>query len=147
MWNEFKKFAMRGSVVDLAIGVVIGGAFGKIVTSLVDDVITPFIGLLIGRIKFDNLFVSLHGHYATLDAAKAAGAPTVNYGIFIQNVVDFLLVAFVIFLVIRSINRFRERAQRKPLPPEPTEKDCPFCIMRIPIRARRCPHCTTELTA
>lgn len=144
IFEEFKKFAMRGSVIDLAIGVVIGAAFGKIVTSLVNDVITPIVGLLIGRVRFDKLFFSLRGDYPDLAAAQAAGAPTLNYGLFIQNVVDFLIVASVIFLVVRQINKFQERRHGRP---EPTEKSCPFCTMSIPVRATRCPHCTAELTS
>jgi large conductance mechanosensitive channel len=143
MLDEFKKFAVRGNVIDLAVGVVIGAAFGRIVTSLVNDVITPVLGLVIGRIKFENLFVSLSGHYDTLTAAQAANVPTINYGLFIQTIVDFVIVAFAIFLLVRQINRFHERRQGNP--PQPVEKECPFCTMTIPFKAIRCPQCTTEL--
>lgn len=141
--DEFKKFALRGNVLDLAIGVVIGAAFGRIVTSLVNDMIAPVAGLLLGHIKFDNLFLSLRGSYDTLAAAQAANAPTLNYGLFLQTVIDFVIVAFVIFLVVREVNQFHERLQGTP--PEPVEKDCPFCTMRIPFKATRCPQCTAEL--
>jgi len=142
MLNEFKAFVMRGNVVDLAVGVIIGGAFGKIVSSLVTDVIMPPIGLLLHGVDFSNLFVSLTGQsYATLADAKKAGAPTLNYGNFINNVIDFLIVALVIFLMIRAINRLQ-----KPAPAAaPTTKDCPYCFSAIPIKATRCPQCTSEL--
>jgi len=147
MWEEFKKFALRGNVLDLAIGVVIGAAFGKIVSSLVADVITPILGLGLGRIQFDQLYIPLSGHYADLAAARAAGAPTINYGVFLQSIVDFAIVAFVIFLVIRAVNRFQERLpfRGKGAKSDPTEKDCPFCTLRIPLKAIRCPHCAGEL--
>lgn len=143
MWKEFKAFAMRGNVLDMAIGIIIGAAFGKIVTSLVNDVIMPPIGLLLGKINFANLFMNLSGQsYATLAEAKAAGAATINYGMFINTVIDFIIVAFVIFLVIRSINRMK-----KPAPAaEPTTKECPFCYTQISIKATRCPNCTSQLT-
>ena len=143
MLKEFKEFAMRGSVVDLAVGVVIGAAFGKIVTSLVDDIIMPPIGRIVGHVDFSNLFLSLNGsHYDTLAIAKAAGAPTLNYGNFLNNVVNFLIVAFAIFIVIQQINRFH----KKPTPPPPpATKACPQCTMDIPAAAKRCPHCTAQL--
>jgi large conductance mechanosensitive channel len=143
--DEFKKFAMRGNVVDLAVGVVIGAAFGKIVTSFVNDVLMPPIGLLLGRVDFSNLFVNLSdGSYPSVAAAKAAGAPTLNYGLFLNAVVNFLIVAFVIFLLLRQVNRFLV----KPTPAAaPTTKECAYCISTIPLRARRCPHCTSELAA
>ena len=143
MLKEFKEFAMRGSVVDLAVGVVIGAAFGKIVTSLVDDIIMPPIGRIVGHVDFSNLFLSLNGsHYDTLGLAKAAGAPTLNYGNFLNNVVNFLIVAFAIFVVIQQINRFH----KKPAPaPAPATKACPQCTMDIPLAAKRCPHCTAQL--
>jgi large conductance mechanosensitive channel len=143
MLKEFKEFVMRGSVVDLAVGVIIGAAFGKIVTSLVDDIIMPPIGRLIGRVDFSNLFISLNGtHYDSLALAKAAGAPTMNYGLFLNNVVNFLIVAFAIFVVIQQMQRF----YKKPAPAAaPTTKPCPQCTMDIPLAAKRCPHCTSQL--
>ena len=143
MLEEFKKFVMRGNVLDLAVAVVIGGAFGAIVTSFVNDVLMPPIGLLLGRVDFSNLFVNLSGgSYPSVAAAKAAGAPTLNYGLFLNAVVNFLIVAFVIFLLLRQVNRFLV----KPTPAAaPTTKECAYCISTIPLRARRCPHCTSEL--
>jgi large conductance mechanosensitive channel len=142
MFKEFKEFAMRGNVIDLAIGIVIGAAFGKIITSFVSDILMPPIGLLFGKVDFSNLFINLSGtHYDTLKAAKEAGAATINYGLFIAAVIDFLIVAFAIFLVVRQINRMK----RKPAEPTPTTKDCGFCFSNIPIKATRCPHCTSEL--
>ncbi|MCX7784690.1 MAG: large conductance mechanosensitive channel protein MscL [candidate division WOR-3 bacterium] len=142
MFKEFKEFAMRGNVIDMAIGIIIGVAFGKIVTSLVNDIIMPPIGLLLGRIDFSNLFINISGkHYATLAEAKSAGAATINYGVFINTIIDFLIVAFIIFLIIRQINRLKP----KPIPAEPTTKECPYCCSTIPIKATRCPHCTSEL--
>jgi large conductance mechanosensitive channel len=143
MLKEFKEFAMRGSVIDLAVGVVIGAAFGKIVASAVDDIIMPPIGRLVGHVDFSNLFVSLTGvHYDTLALAKAAGAPTLNYGNFLNNCVNFLIVAFAIFLVVHQVNRFT----KKPAPAAaPTTKDCPQCTMAIPLAAKRCPQCTSQL--
>src|ERR1700730_6601951 len=143
MLKEFKEFAMRGSVVDLAVGVIIGGAFGKIVSSLVDDVIMPPLGRLLGKVDFSNLFVALDGKpYATLKMAKDAAAPTINYGLFINTVVNFVIVAFCIFLVVKQINR----VAAKPAPAAaPTTKDCPQCAMQIPLAAKRCGHCATQL--
>lgn len=145
MFKEFKEFAMRGNMVDLAVGIIIGAAFGKIVTSLVNDVIMPPIGLLLGKVDFTNLFITLGGGvpYSSLAEAKAAGAATVNYGVFLNTVIDFLIVAFVIFLIIRQINRLK----RKEVPAAPNTKDCPYCFMAIPVRATRCPHCTAEIQA
>lgn len=144
MWKEFREFAMRGNVVDLAIGVVIGAAFGKIVTSLVSDIVMPPLGLILAQVDFNNLFISLSGtHYESLAEAKAAGAATINYGVFITNVIDFVIVAFVIFLVVRGINRLR----RSPPPPTPTTRSCPYCITTIPLQATRCPACTSDLGA
>jgi len=146
MLNEFKKFIMRGNVVDLAVGVIIGGAFGKIVTSLVNDVIMPPIGLLLQGVNFADLFVSLNGQkYASLAAAQAAGAPTLNYGTFINNIIDFLIVAVVIFLVVKGVNTLAERLSHPAPAAEPTTKDCPRCFTSIPIKATRCPNCTSEL--
>ncbi len=143
MLKEFKEFALRGNVFDMAVGIIIGGAFGKIVTSFVNDILMPPIGLLIGGIDFTNLFIALDGKaYASLQAAKEAGAPTINYGVFINTVLDFIIVAFAIFLVVRAVNRM---TAPKPAPAEPTTKDCPFCLSKIPIKATRCPFCTSEL--
>ena len=142
MWKEFRHFAARGNVIDLAVGVIIGAAFGKIVTSLVSDVVMPPIGLIIGRVDFSNLYVALNGQtYATLAEAQKAGAPTINYGVFLNTVVEFLIVAFVVFLLVRQVNRWM------PPPPSPREpkRDCPFCASSIPARARRCPFCTSEV--
>jgi large conductance mechanosensitive channel len=142
MLKEFKEFAMRGSVVDLAVGVIIGAAFGKIVSSAVDDIIMPPIGLLLGRVDFSNLFVNLgEKHYDSLAAAKAAGAPTVNYGIFINNVINFLIVAFCVFLMVRWFHKYL----MKPAAAPAATKDCPRCAMSIPIAARKCGHCTSDL--
>jgi large conductance mechanosensitive channel len=142
MLKEFKDFVMRGNVVDLAVGVIIGGAFGKIVSSLVTDIIMPPIGLLLHGVDFSNLFVSLNGQaFATLADAQKAGAPTLNYGNFINNIIDFLIVALVIFLMIRAINRL----QRPAPAPASTTKDCPYCFSAIPIKATRCPECTSQL--
>jgi large conductance mechanosensitive channel len=145
MLKEFKEFAMRGSVVDLAVGVIIGGAFGKIVSSLVEDVIMPPIGQLLGHVDFSGLFINLSGtHYDSIKLAKAANPPgaTLNYGLFINNVINFLIVAFVVFLVVQQMNRLT----KKPAPAAvPTTKDCPQCAMTIPIAAKRCGHCTAQL--
>ena len=142
MFKEFKEFVMRGNVLDLAVGIVIGAAFGKIVTSLVSDIVMPPIGVLLGKVDFSNLFVDLSGgQHPTLDAAKAAGAATIKYGLFLNTVIDFLIVAFVIFLVVRQANRLK----RQPAPAAPTTKDCPFCYTAIPIPAKRCPNCTSQL--
>ena len=143
MLKEFKEFAMRGNVMDLAVGVIIGAAFGKIVSSLVEDVIMPPIGQLLGHVNFSGLFINLSGKtYETLEAAKAVGAPTLNYGIFLNNVINFLIVAFAVFLVIHQVNRWT----KKPAPAvAPTTKDCPQCAMAIPLAAKRCGHCTTQL--
>ncbi|MHB9023790.1 MAG: large-conductance mechanosensitive channel protein MscL [Armatimonadota bacterium] len=142
MFKDFKEFAMRGNVLDLAIGLIIGAAFGKIVTSFVSDILMPPIGMLLGRLDFSNLFIALNGqHYDNLAAAKAAGAATINFGLFINTVIDFLIVAFAIFLLIRQINRFK----RQEPTPAPVTKDCPFCLSAIPIQASRCPQCTSQL--
>ncbi|HTP82253.1 MAG TPA: large conductance mechanosensitive channel protein MscL [Alphaproteobacteria bacterium] len=143
MLKEFRDFAMRGNVVDLAVGVIIGAAFGKIVSSLVNDIIMPPIGIVLGSVDFSNLFINLSGkHYDSLAEAKAAGAATVNYGVFINNCLDFLIVAFAVFLLIKQVNRLT----KKPAPAAaPTTKECPYCISTIPIQATRCPSCTSEL--
>ncbi|MDD5466351.1 MAG: large conductance mechanosensitive channel protein MscL [Anaerolineales bacterium] len=144
MIKEFKDFILRGNVLDLAIAVIIGGAFGKIVTSLVNDVLMPPIGLLLAKVDFSNLFINLSGRpYASLSEAQAAGAATVNYGMFLNTVIDFLIVALVIFLMVRTVNRL-QRAQAAP-PAEPVTKECSYCFTTIPIKATRCPHCTTQL--
>lgn len=143
MLKEFKEFALRGNVMDLAIGVIIGAAFGKIVSSLVEDVLMPPIGRLLGHVDFSGLFINLSDKtYDTLAVAKAAGAPTLNYGIFLNSLVNFFIVALVVFLVVQQINRLT----KKPAPPAvPTTKDCPQCAMSIPLAAKRCGHCTTQL--
>ena len=147
MLEEFKKFAMRGNVVDMAVGIIIGAAFGTIVKSLVSDVIMPPIGLLLGNVDFANLFVVLKegataGPYAALADAQAAGAVTLNFGVFINTIISFIIVAFAVFLVIRSINQMKKKEEA---PAEPTTKDCPYCLTAIPIKATRCPHCTSQL--
>ena len=146
MLSEFKKFIMRGNVLDLAIGVIIGAAFGKIIASLVGDVLMPVIGLVLGKLDFSSLFISLNGTtYATLAEAKAAKAPTLNYGVFINTLIEFLIVAFVIFLIVKVANRMRKPEEAA----APTTKDCPQCCTAIPLAAKRCPNCTSalELTA
>ena len=150
MLKEFKEFVLRGNVLDMAVGIVIGAAFGTIVKSLVDDIIMPPIGLLLGGVDFANLFVLLRsgdpaGPYAALADAKAAGAVTMNFGLFINTIISFLIVVFVIFLLIRSINRMKR--EQEALPAEPTTKECPYCLSTIPIKATRCAHCTSELRA
>jgi large conductance mechanosensitive channel len=141
MLKEFKDFAMRGNMLDMAIGIIIGAAFGRIVTSLVNDVIMPPIGLLLGRVNFTSLFFNLSGTpYATLAEAQAVGAPTINYGLFLNAILDFVIVAFVIFLLVRQINRLTRKPE-----PAPASKDCPYCLSSIPIKATRCPHCTSQL--
>ena len=148
MIKEFKEFAMRGNVVDMAVGIIIGGAFGTIVKSLVSDVIMPPIGLLLGGVDFSNLYLvvsqgSPAGPYAALTDAQAAGAVTINYGLFINSVVSFLIVALAVFFVIKSLNAMKREEEEAPA--EPTTKDCSFCATEIPIKATRCPHCTSEL--
>ena len=142
MLKEFKAFAMRGNVMDLTVGVVVGAAFGKIVGSLVDDVLMPVLGLLIGRIDFSNLFVTLgSGTFATIAEAKRAGVATLNYGLFINTIIQFLIVAFAIFVVVKQMNRLQRPAPAAP----PATKDCPFCATAIPVAAKKCPHCTSAL--
>ena len=142
MWKEFRAFVMRGNVLELAIAVVIGAAFGGVVKSLVDDVIMPPIGLALGGVDFKNLFIDLsRGGYATLAEAQAAGAPTLRYGMFINTLVNFLIVAFVIFLLLRSVARMYPAA----LTAAPVTRDCPFCLSPVPLTAKRCAHCTSEL--
>jgi large conductance mechanosensitive channel len=145
MLKEFKEFVMRGNVLDLAVAVIIGGAFGKIISSFVNDVLMPPIGLLLGGVDFSNLFIALDGKvYGSLDAAKTAGAATINYGVFLNTVIDFLIVAFVIFLIVKAANALKKKPEPAPAP-EPTTKDCPYCFTTIPIKATRCPNCTSEL--
>jgi large conductance mechanosensitive channel len=141
--KEFKEFAMRGNVLDMAVGIIIGAAFGKIVTSFVEDVMMPPLGRLVGRVDFSSLFVSLDGkHYDTIALAKTASAPTLNYGLFLNTIINFLIVAFAVFLLVRTVNRWTS----KPAPAAaPTTKDCPQCAMSIPIQAKRCGHCTAQL--
>ena len=142
MLKEFKEFATRGNVFDLAVGLILGSAFGKIVTSFVNDLIMPPIGLLIGGVDFSNLFINLSGEeYQSLAEAQAAGAPTLNYGLFISTIIDFLIVAFVMFLIVKQYNKMKRPA----VAAEPTTKDCPFCHTSIPIQASRCPNCTSQL--
>ncbi|HAN68799.1 MAG TPA: large conductance mechanosensitive channel protein MscL [Halieaceae bacterium] len=148
MLKEFKEFAMRGNVIDMAVGIIIGGAFGTIVKSLVNDVIMPPIGLLLGGVDFSDLFITLKqgvvaGPYPTLASAQEAGAVTVSYGLFINAVISFLIVAFAVFLLIRSINRLK-REEEAPAA-EPTERECPFCLSSVPLKATRCSHCTSAL--
>jgi large conductance mechanosensitive channel len=141
MLSEFKAFLMRGNVVDLAVAVVIGAAFGAIVTSFVNDILMPPIGLLLGRVNFADMFLSLSGQsYPSVAAAKAAGAPTVNYGAFLNTIVNFVIIAFVIFLLVRGVNRMTAKPAAAP-----TTKECAFCASTIPLKATRCPHCTSEL--
>ena len=142
MLKEFKEFAMKGNVLDMAIGVIIGGAFGKIITSLVSDVLMPPLGLLLGKVDFSSLFLNLSGTpQPSLASAKAAGAPTVNYGVFLQTVLDFIIIAFVIFMLVKQVNRLRTPAA----PSAPTTKDCPLCLSTIPIKATKCAHCTSAV--
>lgn len=146
MFKEFKTFILRGNVLDLAVAVIIGGAFGAIVNSLVKDILMPPIGLILGRVKFSDLFVSLNGQaYDSMKAAQDAGAPTLNYGLFAQEVINFVIIAFVIFLMVRMANKLQHP---EPVPPaDPTTKDCPYCLSSIPLKATRCPNCTSELEA
>ncbi|MEX2264803.1 MAG: large-conductance mechanosensitive channel protein MscL [Bryobacteraceae bacterium] len=144
MLKEFKEFALKGNVIDLAVGIVIGVAFGRIVSSFVADVLMPPIGLLLGNVDMSNLFIDLSGQgHQTLAAAKTAGAATLNYGVFLNTIVDFLIVAFAIFLLVRQINRFKKAEAA----PAPNTKDCEFCRTAIPLAATRCPHCTSTLGA
>lgn len=145
-FKEFKEFISRGNVIDLAVGVIIGSAFSGIVTSLVENIITPIISLVTGKVSFNDLFIALDGvQYKTLAAAEAAGAATIKYGLFIQGVIDFLLTAFVIFLLVRGINKIRNLGKKEEVPAEPTTKKCPYCKTEIDIEATRCPNCTSEV--
>ena len=151
MFKEFKEFAMRGNVIDMAVGIVIGAAFGTIVKSLVSDIIMPPIGLLLGKVDFSNLFAVLKqgeavaGPYASLADAQVAGAVTINYGVFINTLISFIVIAFAIFMVIRAMNNLKKKEEAPPA--EPTTQDCPYCFTSIPIKATRCPHCTSQLVA
>lgn len=151
MWNDFKQFIMRGNVLDLAVGVIIGGAFGSIVNSLVNDIIMPPIGVLLGNVDFSQIYINLsEGTYESLAAAQEAGAATINIGLFINAVISFLIVALSVFMMVRWFNRLMEMSRRpeeEAAPPDPTTKDCPYCLTEINIKATRCPHCTSQLEA
>ena len=142
MFKEFREFVVKGNVIDLAVGIIIGIAFGAIVTSLVNDIIMPPIGLLLGKINFSDLFINLSGTaYPSLKAAKDAGAATINYGVFLNAVINFIIVAFVVFLLVKQVNRVK----KEPAPAEPNTKECKYCLSNIPVKATRCPHCTSQL--
>ena len=142
MLKEFREFAVKGNVIDLAVGIIMGVAFGAIVTSLVNDIIMPPIGLLLGKINFSDLFINLSGTaYTSLKAAKDAGAATINYGVFLNAVINFIIVAFVVFLLVKQVNRMK----KEPAPAEPNTKECKYCLSTIPLKATRCPHCTSQL--
>jgi len=148
MFEEFKKFAVRGNVVDMAVGIIIGAAFGTIVKSLVADVIMPPIGMLLGNVDFSNLFLllksgSVAGPYGSLAEAQKAGAVSINYGVFLNTIISFIIIAFSVFLLVRGINKIR--LQEEAPPPEPTKKDCPYCFSSIPIKATRCAYCTSDI--
>jgi large conductance mechanosensitive channel len=150
MFQEFKKFVMRGNVLDLAIGVIVGAAFNAIVKSLVSDILMPPIGLLLGQVDFANLFLVIKvgdpsGPYWTLADAQAAGAVTMNYGLFVNTVVSFVITAFAVFVLVKAVNQLKR--QEEAPPPAPTDKECPYCLSKIPIKATRCPHCTSQLEA
>ena len=150
MLKEFKEFAMKGNVIDMAVGIIIGAAFGTIVNSLVQDVIMPPIGLLLGNVDFTNIFAVLKegkvaGPYASVAAAKSAGAVTINFGVFINTIISFILIAFAVFLLVRTINKLRRQEEAPPA--APTTKDCIYCFSKVPIQATRCPNCTSELKA
>jgi large conductance mechanosensitive channel len=143
MLQEFKTFIMKGNVLDLAVGVIIGAAFGKIVNSAVNDLIMPLIGLMVGKVDFSNLFITLSGgNYPTVAAAKAAGAATLNYGLFLNTTLDFLIMALVIFMIVKSANKIRKTEAQPPAPPA---RECPFCKSAVHDSATRCPHCTSQL--
>ena len=141
IFNEFKEFAVKGNVIDMAVGIIIGAGFGKIVTSFVSDVLMPPFGLILGKVNFANLFIDLSGtHPESVDKAKAAGAATINYGLFLNTIIDFTIVAFVIFMLVRQINKLKA-------PAAASTKDCPFCLSAVPLKATKCSHCTSELKA
>lgn len=145
MLKEFKEFALRGNVVSMAVGIIIGAAFTSVVSSFVDDILMPPIGLLLGDMDFSSLYINLSGQqYDSLAAAQEAGAATINYGLFINAVIDFVIVAFVLFLIVRQVNRMYRKEEE---PAEPTTKECPYCLSTIPLKAVRCPHCTSEVEA
>jgi len=145
MLKEFKEFAMKGNVLDMAVGIIIGAAFGGIINSLVHDIIMPPIGLLLGHVDFSNLFVNISGKpFPNLAAAKAAGAATINYGVFVNTVINFVIIAFAVFLLVREVNRW---TKKQGPPPEATTKDCPYCLSKIPVKAKKCAYCTTALAA
>ena len=144
--SEFKEFAMKGNVVDLAVGVIIGGAYGKIVDSLVKDIVMPMVGRLLGGVDFKHLYLNLGDKvFETLEAAEKAGAPILKYGTFINTVVDFIIIAFAIFMAIKVMNRIKRAEEAAPAPAEPTTRECPHCLSAIPLKATRCPHCTSQL--
>ncbi len=149
MLKEFKEFAMKGNVLDMAVGIIIGAAFGSIIGSLVKDVLMPPIGLLLGNVDFSNLFIVLKegagatGPYATVAEANKAGAVTVNYGLFINSIINFLIIAFAVFMLVRSVNRLKRKSEEAPA--AATDKACPYCLSNIPLKATRCPNCTSEL--
>jgi large conductance mechanosensitive channel len=146
MLKEFKEFAMKGNVLDMGVGIIIGAAFGKIVSSFVADVLMPPLGLLMGGVDFTNKFLTLKGGtFDTLDAAKNAGAVTMNYGLFLNALIDFLIVAFAIFLLVKQVNRLKRKPEAAPAPP--SSKDCPYCLSAVPAKATRCAHCTSDLKA
>ncbi len=146
MYKEFKEFIMRGNVMDMAVGIIIGGAFGKIVNSLVTDVVMPPIGLLLGKVNFSNLFINLSGNtYTTLDEATKAGAPVLKYGVFINTVIEFLIIALSVFIMIKVVNSIKREKEQAPPPPD--TKECTFCCSKIPIKATKCPNCTSEIKA
>jgi large conductance mechanosensitive channel len=145
MIKEFKEFAMRGNVLDMGVGVILGVAFGQIVTSFVQDILMPPIGRLLGHVDFSNFFISLSGtHYDTLAAAQAAGAPTLNYGVFANTIINFLIIAFAVFLLVRQVNRLVAKSVPAPAP---ASRDCPYCLSAVPMKATKCAHCTSELRA
>jgi large conductance mechanosensitive channel len=147
MLKEFKEFALRGNVLDLAIGIIIGGAFGNIVSSFVSDILMPPVGVLLGNTDFSDFFINLSGgRYESLAAAEEAGAATINYGLFVNTVIDFIIIAFALFLIVRQVNRLQRRKAEE-APAEPTTKECPYCLTEIAIKATRCPHCTSQLEA
>jgi large conductance mechanosensitive channel len=141
MLKEFKEFIARGNVIDMAVGIIIGLAFGKIVASLVNDIVMPPIGLALGSIDFANLFISLRGSYPTVAAARAAGAPTINYGVFLNTVIEFIIIAFAVFVLVKAINRMKRKAEEKPA----DTMECSYCCSTVPVRATRCPACTSDL--
>ena len=146
MWKEFKAFAMRGNVIDMAVGIILGGAFNTIVQSLVNDIVMPPIGLVLGRVDFTNLYINLSGGtYESLVKAQEAGAATINYGVFINPIISYLIVAWVMFLLVTRINKMKKKEQKEE-PAAPETKECPYCFTQIPIQATRCPNCTSQLT-